>query len=570
MKAWEVIENEVVRDYFRGVLTKKIPAGKYVHKALRRHLNDLEKAKQDDYLYTFSHKKAVHLLDFFPSFLRHEGGKVFQLEPFQQAVLYIAYGWIRKDNGFRRFRKVYIEIPRKNGKTSLCGGLSLYHLTADNEYSPEVYFAATTREQASLGFKAALKVAKLSPAIKRNRKITRYLIESPGNEGIIKALSSEANSLEGLNVHAAITDEMHVHKSDEVINAIDQGMGARNQPMSIEITTAGSNASETSIGYEHHSYTKAVLDGTIVNDTWFGIIYSIDRHDKKKWADERTWHKANPGLGTIKKMDYMRSEFVKASTQPKFKPSFFIKDLNFWMQNEQEWIPIEAYERNQKAVDPALLIGKPCILGLDLSIKNDITSLAFIFPDESMQLDGCTVLWKHFIPEEDVDRRSKLDKVPYDIWSQAGHFVVTPGNVTDYRIVQEEIIKAGELYDVWGIGYDPYQATQMAIHLENDHGFELYEVMQQMPSLGPPTAQLERAITAGNMVLPDDPVAKWMFGNIMIIRDTNNNIKMDKKRSKEKIDCWPALVNAVYVLNTEDVQNRTYSAVTTPVRAINW
>lgn len=569
-KEISLIENEIVRNYINDVLTGRILVGIYVKKAFKRHLSDLEKSLNDDFPYEFSHKKGQHILDFFPRFLKHEGNQTFNLEPFQQAKLYIAFGWVRKTNGYRRFRKVYIEIPRKNGKTSLCGGLALYFLTADNEYKPEIYFAASTRDQASLGFKAGLQVAKQSPLIKKGRKITRYKIENPSNNGLIQALSSEANSLEGLNVHAGITDEMHVHKSDEVINAIDQGMGSRNQPMSIEITTAGSNASETSIGFTHHNYSKAVLDGSIIDDTWFAIIYSIDKKDLKKWDDPKIWHKANPGLGTIKKFDYMQSMFDRAAGMPKFKPSFIIKDLNIWMQNEKEWLPVEVYNNGIQDVKLEQFIGRPCILGLDLASTSDISSLAYIFPTDDMQLDESVIIWEHFIPLEDIQRRTKLDRVPYDIWEKQGCFKVTPGNVTDYDIIQERIIEANKIFDLLCLAYDPYQAHQMAITLSNQHGIELVQVAQVMSRMGPPTSKLERALVGNKITHPDDPVAKWMFGNVMIITDTNNNIKMDKKRSKEKIDCWPATVNAVYALMSDEIQDRAYIPSATPIQKINW
>jgi len=564
------IENEAVKDYIKAIFTKKILVGSYVMKAFQRHFLDQENSKSDQYPYIFSHKKGQHILDFFPRFLKHEGNQIFNLEPFQQAQLYFAFGWVRKSNNFRRFRKLYIEIPRKNGKTSLCGGLAIYFLVADNEYKPEIYFAASTRDQASLGFKAALHVGKQSPLIKKGRIITKYLIENLSNNGSIKALSSEANSLEGLNVHAGITDEMHVHKSDEVINAIDQGMGARNQPMSIEITTAGSNATESSIGFTHHNYSKAVLDGSIQDDTWFAIIYSLDKKDLKNWNDPKIWHKANPGLGTIKKFDYMQAMFDRASGMPKFKPTFIIKELNIWMQNEQEWLPVETFNHGNKDITLDQMKGKNCIIGLDLASRSDISSLAYIFPPDDMQLDNSEIIWEHFVPVEDVPRRSKLDRVPYDLWVETGDLKITPGNVTDYDIIQERIIWANSEFNLLAMAYDPYQAHQMAINLENKHGITLIEVTQVMSRMGPPTSKLERALVGNTISHPDDPCAKWMFGNIMIIRDTNNNIKFDKKRSKEKIDCWPATVNAVYGLMTDDIQELAFVLPPAPTQLINW
>jgi phage terminase large subunit-like protein len=557
------IQHIEVRKYFSDVLSGKVLACKLVKKALQRHLSDLQKTIEENYPYFFCHKSGVHVIQFF-DYLRDKG-KAFELQPFQKAILYIVFGWKKKDTGFRRFKKVYIEIPRKNGKTTFCSGLSLYMLLADNEIRPEVYFAATSRDQAKLGYNGATAIAKQSPSIRKRLIIQKYQIENPKNYGFMRPLSAEAGSLEGLNVHCGITDEMHVHKTDEVINAIDQGMGARDQPLSFEITTAGNNLQ--SVGYDHHKYSRDVLNNTIQDESWFAIIYSLDKGDEKKWSDPAIWAKANPGLGAIKKLDYMRDYYQRALNSSTFKNTFFIKDLNVWRHNEESWVDVDRFKATTKDISLENFKKRPCILGLDLASKSDISSLAIIFPTQENSLEGAAVFWKHYIPLQDIEARTALHKVPYDIWHRAGYFTATDGNVTDYNKIMEDIIALKEVYDIQAFCYDPYQAYQLAITLQSDYGINAVEVNQTMPNLGPPTAHLERCLHAENFQHPADPPAEWMLGNVMVIKDTNNNIKLDKKRSKEKIDAWPALVNAVFYILTEGVRLEQKKQI---AKAINW
>ncbi|GAH39281.1 unnamed protein product, partial [marine sediment metagenome] len=312
--------------YMRGVEDGSIPAGRLVRLAVERHVRDLVEGPKRGL--HWDRQAAQHAIDFF-GFLKHSkgewAGQPFLLEPWEQWLLWMIFGWKRAD-GLRRFRTAYIEVARKNGKTTWGAGLGLYLLVADGEPGAEIYSAATKREQARLSHGEAVRMVRSSRALSRMVGVVKDNLHIRATASKYEPLGADANTMDGLNVHAAIIDELHAHRNRRVVDVLETATGARRQPLICEITTAGSD--QTSICYEHHEYARQILEGTIDDDSWFAYIACLDEEDD--WLDEEAWKKANPNLGVSVKLDSLRRTAQKAKRLPAAQNAFRRLHLNEW------------------------------------------------------------------------------------------------------------------------------------------------------------------------------------------------------------------------------------------------
>lgn len=508
---------------------------------VRRHIDDLEHGA--DRGLRFDERLAARACAFFPRFLRHSKGEwagyPLHLEPWQQFIIWSLFGWLR-DDGARRFRTAYMEVARKNGKTTLAAGIGLYLLDADGEPGAEVYTAATKRDQARIAHGEATRMVKASPLLRRRIRVYRDNLHVVETASKFEPLGRDADSMDGLNVHGAIVDEIHAHRTRDVWDVLDTATGSRRQPLIVGITTAGFD--RQSLCWELHEYTEKVLDGALQDDSWFGAIYAIDDADNDPF-DESIWPKANPNLGVSVKLDDMRRLAMKAREMPSALNSFLRLRLNRWTQAESSWINMDVWRENAAPVDADALKGRTCYGGLDLSSTTDITAFVLVFPPTGAG-DRYHVLCRFWIPEDSMRERSLRDRVPYDAWVRDGYITATPGNVIDYDYVLAQIDEDAQRYDIAEIAFDRWGATRIVQDLE-DAGMAVVQFGQGFSSMSSPTKELERLLLARKLAHGGNPVLSWMAGNVVVREDPAGNIKPDKGRSSEKIDGIVALIMAL-------------------------
>lgn len=527
------------QQYIDDVLSGRQVACKWVKRACERHVHDLETGAERGL--HFDEGAAKQVIAFF-SLLKHSKGEwagtVMKLEPWQQFTFWMLFGWKRAD-GTRRFRTSYIEIARKNGKSSVAAGVGLFMLLADGEPGAEVYSAATKKDQALITHGEATRMVKGSPQLRKECRVFRNNIHVEGTASKFEPLGADENTLDGLNIHAAIVDEVHAHKTRGLWDVLETATGARRQPLMYAITTAGYD--RESLCYEQHEYTCKVLDGIVQDDTWFGIIFTLDEGDD--WMDESVWIKANPNLGVSKRLDDMQRLAAQAKEIPSKLFAFLRLHLNIWTQSETKWVNLERWQACGAAVDAMGLRGRKCYGALDLSSNIDISAFVLVFPPETDQ-DNYQVLPRFFIPEDAMVQRSKRDRVPYDAWVRQGYITATPGDVIDYDFILAQVDEDAQIYDLSEIAFDRWGATKIVQSIEV-LGLTCIQFGQGFQSMSPPMKELEKLILAKRLAHGNNPVLNWMADNLVALSDPAGNIKPDKAKSIEKIDGMVALIMAL-------------------------
>ena len=478
--------------------------------------------------------------------LKHSKGKWagvrFELLPWQDKIVRDIFGTVRAD-GLRQYRTAYVEIPRKAGKSHLAAGIALDCLFADGEAGGEVYLAATDRDQASIVFGIAAEMVRSSPTLRSRAKIidsSRRIIVTKGRSSgsVLRAIPADAPGAHGFNASAVIYDELHAAPNRELWDVLTTSVGAREQPLSIAITTAGFD--RESICWELHEFSRQILEGVIEEPTFYPVIFAAAESDN--WKDPAVWAKANPSLGTSVSLDYYESECRKAQQLPAEENRFRRLLLNQWTTQDSRWIPIDRWDASAGTVDPATLRARPVYAGLDLSTTTDLSALALVFPPD--REDGeYKALFHFWIPEAKLAERSRIDRVPYESWAGPGGYVTaTPGNVVDYAYIRRDLNALGREFPMLReIAFDPWNATHLALDLESD-GFTMVQVRQGFASLSAPTKELERLILETRLHHGGNPVMRWMANNVAIKQDAAGNLKPDKSKSTDRIDGVIALV----------------------------
>lgn len=484
----------------------------------------------------FDKKAAGFAVNFFEKLLVHVkgewAGQPFVLQDWQrEEIIKPLFGWKRRADGSRKFRTAYIEIPRKNGKSTLAAGMALFLEFADGEQGAEVYSAAADREQASIVHDLAKTMVEQSRPLAKRAEIYKRSIVVPGTNSTYRVLSADAFTKHGLNAHGVVVDELHVQPNRELVDVLVTSTGARAQPLVVLITTAGYD--KNSICWEYHEYARQVLDGVIEDPTFFGYIAAADQDDD--WLDEDVWAKANPGLGVSVKLDYLRQEARKAKHVPAYQNTFRRLHLNQWTAQESRWLDLEAWDACKLEVDPKLLQGAECYAGLDLASSSDIAALVLDFPTEDGEEERHAWLPFFWIPEANMMERVRKDRVPYDAWARDGLIQVTEGNVIDYGFILRQIEELGEVYNIREIAFDRWGAFQISNQLEG-LGFTMVGFGQGYKSMSPPMTDLLRLVLGGKLAHGGHPILRWMADNLVVDQDPAGNVKPNKKKSREKID----------------------------------
>ena len=482
--------------------------------------------------------KAVKFIEM----LRHTkgrfAGRPFLLERWQKRYIRDIFGTLNED-GTRQYRTVYIEIPRKNGKSEIAAGVALLLLLADDEPGAEVYSAASDREQASIVFHVALSMIWQEPELevrcKSYESTKRILI--PSTDSWYRVLSADAFRAHGKNASGVIFDELHAQPNRDLWDVLTTSGGTRTQPLTFAITTAGYD--KHSICWEQHEYAEKINAGIVEDPTFYSVIYSapVDAD----WTDEEVWKAANPALGSFRDIREMRSLCLKAQYTPALQNAFRRLYLNQWTQQESRWMDLRKWDETSGIIECEDLYGEIAYAALDLSSTIDIAAFVLVFPDEDDCYDVLPYFW---IPEENIEERVKRDRVPYNVWVEKGLIKPTPGNCIDTRYIRRDINEIGEQYYIKEIAFDRWGATEITESLQDD-GYTMVQFGQGFASMNPPTKELMRLVLACRIRHGGHPVLRWMADNMVIRTDPSDNWKPDKSKSQEKIDGMVALIMAL-------------------------
>lgn len=540
--------------YMDDVLSGRQVACKWVRLACERHQRDLAGGHEREL--RFDEAAAQHAIDFF-RFLRHSkgewAGQTVTLEPWQQFVIALNFGWMAQDDQgqwLRRFRTTFLEVARKNGKSTIAAGVGLYLFDADGEPGAEVYTAATKRDQARITHSEATRMVKASPFLRRRIRTFKDNLNILNTAAKFEPLGSDTDSMDGLNVHGAIVDELHAHKTRDTWDLLDTATGSRRQALMFGITTAG--VDRQSLCWALHEYTEKVLLGLVQDDTFFGLIYTLDPKvldadgrvvdEGDDWEDERCWVKANPNLGISKKMEDMRRKALQAKEMPTMLNSFLQRELNIWTQATVRWVNAPKWLACSQGVDADGLRGRTCYGGLDLSSTTDVTAFVLVFPPQT-PVDPYQVLCYFWVPEETMKLRTKRDRMQYQTWVRQGYMATTPGDTLDHDFVLAKIADLSEWYDIQEIAFDRWGAAHVQTKLQEMGGEDwLVQFGQGFASMSAPMNELERLILGGRLAHGGNPVLTWMAGNLVATMDSAGNKKPDKAKSTEKIDGMVALI----------------------------
>lgn len=509
----------------------------------------LSERKADFQGYFFDRKAAARVVRFFERELRHTKGEAagepFILQRWQKKLLRRLFGWKSRETGLRKYRTLYLEIPRKNGKSAFGSGLALYLLDADGEIGAEVMSAAADTDQAAIVFETAKQMVLANPKLKNRIEIFKRSLVVHSSASTYKVISAEANTKHGANLSAVIIDELHAQPNRELTDVLVTSMAYRQQPMTVFLTTAGYD--KNSICWEYHDYAEKVAKGIIKDPSFLGVVFAADPRDD--WRLESTWRKANPNYGITVQPTYIKEQALKASEVVAYENTFKRLHLNIWTEQDSRWLPIEKWDSCGRDFSLEELTGRDCIVGVDLATTTDVTAVCLLFPfsDGTYKAQA-----EFFVPREAVAVRTKRDRIPYDLWTQQGYIQTTPGAVCDYDYIRKAFSRWGQQYRITQIVIDRWNATQLATQLQGD-GFEVAFFGQGFASMSAPMKELNALILGERIHHRHCPVMRWMVSNVAVEQDAAGNIKPSKRRSKEKIDGVVALVNALGVAISKPV-----------------
>lgn len=552
--------------YVSDILNGRIVSCNLVKKACLRYLQDKKNTKKKG-LY-FCKKSAQKAIDFFHIFLKHSKGKwagePFILEPWQQFIVWNIFGWkIGNKNGPRRFRIIYLEISRKNGKSTFLAGIGLYCFICDKEAGAECYAAATKEKQAKIVHGEAIRMVKKSPNLKKKVQIFRNNLSIDETDSKFEPLGRDSDTQDGLNVHCSIIDELHAHKTRDMWDVLETATGSREQPLQIAITTAGFE--RTSICYEQHEYLEKILkdvgsENPYDDDTYFGMIYTIDENDD--WSDEKVWIKANPNLNVSIYIDDLQRKAKKAKEIVSAVNNFLRKHLDVWVNQFSRFVDMNLWNENfANNIDERKYYGKQCYGGLDLSSVSDITAFVLLFPDinDDERLDIIARFW---CPESRLTSKDNRYRNFYEAWEREGWLKTTPGDAIDYEYVKKQIIKDAGKFNLANMGVDRlFQGYQLSMELSSELGTRLIKGQKQdrvvavgmgYKTMAPAMREFESRLLKRKLNHGNHPILRWMADNLAVSEDAAGNKKPDKANSQGKIDGIVSLLIAIDRLQREE------------------
>jgi len=525
--------HEEVLRYCRDIAGGAIPAGVYAKKAAGRFLSDLRRQRDRDFIYELRPETADRAIDFAERLkIPDLGGKRLELLPWHKFVYYNLHGWTHKDNGEkRRFRSGYVEVARKNSKTtSLLFPLILYDYKNTN--AAEAFFVSKDEKQSSKTYRELTNIYLESFNRANGETITEnYGIRNREN-GFINFFSSETRGTDGYKNSCSVVDEFHHYDSDKIVTAFKYGGRARENCLVLIITSAGTNIAGPC--YAENEKARKVLNGLLTDDTYFTVIYAYD--DGDDWKDPANLIKANPSLGTILRPEILGNDLNDALITPSHRADFMAKTCGIWQNAASNWIPMRKWdtETRNRPADTAGFEGRQCCAGLDLSTTTDFTAYTLCF-----ERDGLYHFFHRFyIPEETAGERYRVENINIGDWIDRGVVKATPGPVVDYGFIKADILADAERFRILELAYDGWQGKHIIDDLEDGMPRTvMLAYPQDMKQISPPTKQYERLIYEDRIVDPN-PCMKWMVSNAVVKPDPNNNYKVMKKykSSTQRVD----------------------------------
>lgn len=539
-----------IREYWERIQSGEINVGQKVYKTYRHVVEEMDRK---DNAYFYDPRRANHILEFFENYLHHSkgkcGGQLVKLELFEKAMLATAFGFVDIE-GNRQYREVLLIVGKKNGKSLLASGVGLYMLHADGEPGPEIYAVATKRDQAKIIWQEAKRMVRKSPSLaKRTRSLVAEL-DSDWNDGVFKPLASDSDTLDGLNIHCALMDEIHQWKNGRALfDIIADGVIAREQPMIFETSTAGTIRED--IYDDKYEEAERIINGYddpegYHDEHFLPLIYELD--SKNEWTDPNAWIKANPGLGTIKSKKALADKVEKAKANPALVRNLVCKEFNIRETSSEAWLNYEELD-NRETFDLQKLKPRYGIGGADLSSTTDLTAAKVIFrvPDDPKLY----VLSMYWIAEDLLEKRVKEDQIPYDKWHERGLIRLCPGNSVHAKYVKEWFVEVQEKLDVYipWIGYDSWSAKYWVEDMADYFGKNaMIPVIQGKKTLSDPMKRLHNDLCSKLVIYNNNPIDKWCLANTAYDEDKNGNIQPHKtSKPTRRIDGTAALLDAYTV-----------------------
>ena len=550
-----------IEEYYKWLVDNPEKVNHKVLVTYKKLVDDLKKPKEvsffnaiteenETHTYIFNERKGNLPIEFIERFCKHSkgkwAGKPVTLELFQKAFIQALFGFVDKETGIRKYKKGALFIGRKNGKSTMDSGLATYMLTKDGEGGAEIYSIATKREQAKVVWDEAKRMIKKSPALAKRIRCLVGGIFYDETESQMKALASDSNSLDGLNAHFVIADEVHAWKDKNLLDVMYDSMSAREQPMLLETSTMGTIRG--SVFDNEYDYFSEIIKGyegksDIVDETVLPVIYELD--NPSEWLDEKKWYKANPGLGTIKNIKDLRDKVNRAKNNPTELTNLLCKDFNIRQNEQDKWLDFDTIN-NESTYEMDEIYDTYAVGGVDLSSTTDLTCATLLIAKG----DRKYVLQQYFIASERLESKIKEDKIPYDKWEQRGLVTICEGAKVDYSKVTEWIYRMNNEFKIaplW-IGYDPWNSNYWIDEMKN-YGFNMVEIRQGAKTMSNPMKQLEADLIEKKLNYNNNPVLKWCLCNTAVKRDDNDNIRPVKgQKQRARIDGAVSLIIAYCVL----------------------
>lgn len=490
----------------------------------------------DDGTFWFDEAAGEHPINFARKFVKHTddhwAGKMFDPLPWQKDILRTFFG-MKKADGRRKHRTLYLEIPRKNGKSTFAALMAVYVLFCCAKPRAQVIGAAMDLKQASIVFEAAKAMILASPALRKRCKILRNQIKVKKTGATYEVVSADSKRGQGLRPFCIIFDELHTQPNRKLYDALRMGQRNQLQPIEIYMTTAGDDVN--SICYEVHEHAMNLLDGKYVDDSFLPVVYAADK-EKDDWGSLEVWYKANPNLGITIPIEDMQKDYETAKRSPAFENEFKRYYLNIWTETKETWIPEFTWKKSRAIYDLKELRGQECYIALDLSKRIDMTAMALVFPNKD-RTEFKTII-HFFIPEKGAKEREQRDRVPYTLWAQNKdlNLHLTPGAVIDYDYIEVLLLRFLKRYKVVEIAFDPWGSTQFANKLQKVEGVKVIEFGQGYRSMSPASKDYEAAVHARELLHLKNEILDWQIASTCIVMDDAGNIKPSKKRSNNRID----------------------------------
>ncbi len=515
-----------------------------------RHRRDIERVADPNYPFYFDDLAADRAVRFIERFCRHSkgrwAGQLFKLLRWQNFIVRSLFGWKHKSDDRRRFKVAFVQVARKQGKSTLAAAIALLLTIADHEAGAEVYSASTKRDQSKIVFDEAARMVRKAPELlkfcdviggKPHSRTNNISVERLGSK--FEPLSADSDTQDGLNIHGAILDELHQWKDPDMYDVLETGTGARVQPLLFGVTTPGTG--QLGICWEQRQHAENVLEQVLEDPTFFTFIAEPEK--EADFADPKTWEQGNPSIDVTVRREDLEEKAARAAELISKQNSFRRLHCGQWTEQIDRWINLDVWRECGGAFDPAILEGRPCYLGLDLANTQDLNALAYCFPpiDERPYF---YYLLQTFVPSESIKRLSRNLKQPFDHWKAGGWIETTDGDVTDYEVIRKRINQAAKLYDIREIAYDPWNAADLVNRLAENDGYTMVKIGQSTAGMSDPSKRFERVLLLRKLRHGDNPVFTYAAKSVAIWTDANENIKPSRKSSGGKIDPIVAAIMA--------------------------